>query len=139
MSRLFTFLLGCHDQPLSTVATSLLDQWGKGISMINAEAFAGLREFMPPAEDDRARWLRVAEYARTGAYADLVRELVALNTLVMQARGGAPWIQLENDRLRVTYRDEHGYLPTRDELENLWVFPYFLDSLRSIAIPLRAA
>jgi len=139
MSRLFSYLLGSNDRPLAALALELREQWGDGIPTINVEAFGDLREFLPIAEGDKSRWVRIADHARNAAYSELIRELVAMNQSVMQTRGGAPWIKVENDRLLVSYRDEHGHLPERQELEDLWVFPYFLESLRSIGLPLRGA
>jgi hypothetical protein len=39
--------------------------------------------------------------------------------------------------LHVRYRDERGSLPKREQLPSLWRFPYFLDSLRSVAAALQ--
>ncbi len=54
----------------------------------------------------------------------------------MAARGGAPWIEQRGGKLQVRFRDEQGALPSRDEIAAAWRFPYFLDSLRSVAAAL---
>ena len=36
-------------------------------------------------------------------------------------------------KLNVRFRDEQGSLPKQHELPAMWRFPYFLDSLRSVA------
>ena len=137
MSRLFAFLLGEDGETLAAVDGKLRRQWGARVPAINLAAFEGLRVYLPPNDTDAQRWLAVAGHASRGEYVALVRELVGVNRAVMGARGGAAWIELEGDRLRVRYREESGRLPTREELHDLWVFPYFIDSLRTIGLALR--
>jgi hypothetical protein len=74
----------------------------------------------------------------SGDYESLVRRLIEQNAAVMRDRGGAsPWVVLENDRLRIRFRDEVEDLPPKEELPQLWSSPYFLDSLRAVAAELR--
>jgi hypothetical protein len=58
----------------------------------------------------------------------------------MNVRAGtAPWVDLDNGRLRVRFReDDAAVLPKRVELPGYWRHSYFLDSLRAIALALRA-
>jgi hypothetical protein len=69
----------------------------------------------------------------------LVTLLIQQNKAVMQARGGAAWIEEQNGKLRVRVAEERGILPDRKELADLWHFPYFLNSLRSVAFALKVA
>ena len=55
----------------------------------------------------------------------------------MAARGGAPWIEKRQGKLHVRFRDEQGSLPHRKRSPHFWRFPYFLDSLRSVAAALK--
>jgi hypothetical protein len=79
----------------------------------------------------------IAEALSGGDYGALIELLILQNKTVMAARGGAPWVENRDGRLHVRFRDEHGSLPTREQLPSLWRFPYFLDSLRSVASALR--
>jgi hypothetical protein len=58
----------------------------------------------------------------------------------MTARGGAAaWAELADGRVRVRFHDDAGHLPAREELMDLWRFPYFIDSLRTVASTLGGA
>ena len=83
------------------------------------------------------RWVSIAEELFAGAFENVLDLLIEQNASVMVSRGGAPWIEKQDGKLRVRFRDETGRLPKRDALESLWRFPYFLDSLRTVARTLR--
>ena len=63
-----------------------------------------------------------------------VREVLDLNRLVMELRGGCPWVELENGiTLRVKVASEIAELPDQDNLEKRWDYDYFIASYISIA------
>ena len=68
---------------------------------------------------------------RRGRFAEVIEYLAQQNSSVMATRGGAAWIETKRDKLVVRFKEENGKLPARDDLGQLWRFPYFLDSLRS--------
>lgn len=71
-------------------------------------------------------------------YENAIRALVEWNGLVMQRRGGAPWVRLEGSRLDVRFRDDEAPLPDTEELAVLWKNAYFLNSLREITRQIEA-
>jgi hypothetical protein len=78
----------------------------------------------------------VAEAFAGGDYGSAVATLVDQNKAVMAGRGGASWIEIHKGTLHVRVRDENGRLPDREQLGDLWRFPYFLDSLRAVGATL---
>jgi hypothetical protein len=140
ISRLFGYLLGKRGARLDAIARELRDTWGIGASSMDDQAFAALRPHLPTTEAGTAdQWIRIASLAREGAYVDLVQEMVAVNRAVMAARGGAAWAEITDGALRVHFQEENGRLPAGEELPDQWRHPYFLDSLREVAMPLRDA
>jgi hypothetical protein len=63
----------------------------------------------------------------------VVRQLVLINSLVMQSRGGAPWVVLQDDRIDARFQDGQGRIPDQEQLISLISYPYFIPSLRAIA------
>lgn len=135
MSALFTYLLGLGDRPIDGIVKRLREEWGNGLRSL---AVKEVRSLLPelswgiPGVGDR--WLAIAEAAATGNYTDLLDLLIAQNGVVMEARGGARWLENRGGRLHVWFKDEQGALPQRSVVPALWRFPYFLPSLREIAL-----
>jgi hypothetical protein len=139
VSALFTHLLGLDAKSIDSVTKRVRESWGQGLRTVDADAFAGLRgEIEAVNKDSSDRWIGIGKALAGGEYSTLVELLIEQNKEVMVARGGAPWIEMRQGRLHVRFRDEHGALPHRDDISILWRFPYFLDSLRSVAIALKA-
>ena len=139
-SMLFTHLLGLHDQSVSRIRKRLSDEWGDGLPSVHSDSFKELSAEISDGEPTTGdRWVAVATALERGDYTALVMGLIEQNATVMQARGGAPWIEKRGNKLHVRFRDEQGSLPTREELKTLWRFPYFLNSLRTVAGTLRDA
>jgi hypothetical protein len=131
----FNWLLGLNDKGVSTIAARVREEWGASLRTVDASAFEELRDQI--GEGDALggeRWVAIAHALQDGDYAQLISLLVQQNAEVMKDRGGSAWIEVENGRLSVRYRDEQGHLPTRAELPTLWRFPYFLSSLRSVSV-----
>lgn len=83
------------------------------------------------------RWVAIGHALSSGRFADVVEQLMQQNASVMTTRGGAAWVEMNRGKLNVRFKDENGKLPDEDKLGELWRFPYFLDSLRSVARVLR--
>ena len=133
-AMLFSYMLGLDGKSVSTITDRLKSVWGSSLRTIDNTAVGNLRAEI--AVSDAAtgdRWIAVAEGLSAGNYANAVAALVQQNKSVMAARGGAAWIEIQGSKFNVRVRDEHGRLPVRDELPALWRFPYFLDSLRTVA------
>ncbi len=60
--------------------------------------------------------------------------ILQLNRAVMEQRGGAPWVEVEDGRtLRVKVPSETAELKNQAELENAWDYDYFIDSYMRVA------
>ena len=138
--RLFSYLLARQNQTVDDVVGAIRKAWGKRVTGIDVAGFRALRNDVVAATSVATadRLESVAVTLDAGDYDGLVRRLIDQNTAVMRDRGGAAaWIAIENERLRVRFRDEVDALPDKDALPELWSSPYFLDSLRSVAAELR--
>lgn len=136
VSMLFDHLLGLDGKNVDAVTKRLREVWGLGLRTVNAAEFGELRGEISISAGDSAtseRWVSIANAVATGKYASLVELLIEQNKTVMEARGGAPWIEKREGKLHVHFRDEQGALPTREETSGVWRFPYFLNSLRMVA------
>lgn len=138
-ARLFAFMQGFDGKAIDVVAKIVRDQWGPRVQAMNVDTVRELRyEFAEVRQDIASRWVGFAESLAQGDYVSALRLLIEQNETTMQARGGAAWISEESGKLIVRVRDEQGGLPSRNELSNLWRFPYFLDSMLAITSQLRS-
>jgi hypothetical protein len=136
-SMLFNYLLGMHDQPIQSAAKRILDSWGRNLNHIDPAEFRNLRDDLAQVDPLAAdRWCHIAETISIGHYEKLIRLLIEQNKAIMQRRGGAPWIEIRDGKLHVRFQEEKGKLLERNELEDLWRFSYFIDSLRVVAMTL---
>lgn len=137
-SALFTHLLGLDGKSVDVVTERLRGEWGAGLRTVSPEAFGELRSEMAAGDVQAGdRWLGVARALSAGDYGTLLDLLLEQNKSVMAGRGGPPWIERRGGELHVRFGDEHGALLRCEEIPTLWRFPYFLDSLRSVAATLR--
>ena len=138
VSMLFNYLLGLDGKSIDNVTKRIRSLWGDGLRTVDSEAFSELKGEIGAGDvlvGDR--WVRIADAVAKGEYETLVSLLIDQNTAVMAVRGGTPWIEKYQGKLKVRFRDEHGSLPGRDQIPTLWRFPYFLDSLRTVATTLQ--
>lgn len=137
-AALFTHLLGLDGKAVTTVVGRIRAEWGSSVRSVAAPDFRELKAELGAGDTATAeRWLGIADSLAAGEYRELIRLLIEQNAHVMAARGGAPWIELDSDKLRVRFRDEQGKLPQQTTLGLLWRFPYFLDSLRTVSFSLK--
>lgn len=133
-SVLFAHLLGMNGASVPEIVKRLQSEWGPRVPSVDAAAFETLKPKF--AYDNGAagdRWVRISQQLSTGDYEQLLKTLGEQNAAIMKDRGGIPWLELEQGKLRVHYRDERGELPPRQTLPTLWRFPYFLESLRTVS------
>jgi len=133
VSLLFSYLLDSDRQSLKSIAEQIRSAWGAGLRTVDVESFTQLRSEL----DDSDRWIGIATTATAGDYESLLELLIKQNAEVMYARGGTPWVVNDNGSLRVHFKGERGFLPKRDEIADIWRFPYFLDSLRQVGLTLK--
>jgi len=139
-SECFTYLLGCDGVTVADVTKRMRhkDGWGNRVSTIQLEATDLLRaELGRRDHHEGERWIEIAKAMATGDYSQLIALLIQQNRSVMHSRGGAAWIEDEKGVLKVRVREERGHLPRSDDLKELWRFPYFLNSLCSVAAALK--
>jgi hypothetical protein len=139
-SELFTYLLGCDGVTIAEITKRMRQEesWGRAVTTISQSAFADLKaEFGNRDDQAGRRWIEIADSMSAGEYGPLITLLVEQNKCVMHSRGGAAWIEEEKGTLKVRVSEERGHLPRREDLPDLWRFPYFLNSLCSVAAPLK--
>lgn len=142
VSALFTHLLGLREKTVNSMLTRLKEEWGKGLHTVNLDEFHKLRgELRGDVDVDNFatgdRWVSIADALWSGDYKALINLLIEQNKSVMEKRGGAPWIENRDRKFHVRFIEEQGPLPKIDEIASMWRFPYFLDSLRSVAATLK--
>ena len=138
VSVVFSHILGFDNKSSGTIVKRLQEQWGTEVRTINVSEFQELRAEIGSSDSSTGdRWVMIAEALSGGDYGALIELLILQNKTVMAGRGGAPWVEKRDGKLHVSFRDERGSLPKREQLPSLWRFPYFLDSLRSVAAALR--
>lgn len=134
-NELFSWCLGANHASLAELAAQMQAQWGARVGTIDNAAFASLRpelQAAAPQSQTADVWCDVAKNLTAGDYAAAIEGLLAINRLVMHARGGAPWAELRDGKLAVQYKDEAANLPTAAQLPELWRFSYFLEPLRVV-------
>lgn len=123
-TALFKYALGRNGDLIDTVADDVRSQWGDRLETVHAIAGAVL----PPGP-----WRSVAEVLSTGDYGTAMAVLAEHNAAAMSSRGGLPWLEVSDTRrLVVRLPGEAGDLPDRDAVRKLWVYSYFIPSLRAI-------
>lgn len=139
-AMLFSYLLPRDNSTIDETATAMRSAVGPVVTTIQPAAIAELEKELGSAWGDvevGKRWTCLAELLCAGDYAQVIRVLLHQNAFVMKNRGGAAWIEERNGRLSVRFRAESGHLPKAEELPTLWTFPYFLGSLRHVALVLK--
>jgi hypothetical protein len=133
-SALFTHLLGLDGKSVKSVTQRLQSEWGDGLRTIDVTEFQELRSEISGGDSATGdRWVEIANALSAGKYAALLRLLIEQNKVVMASRGGAPWVEERTGKLHIRFLDEQGDLPSKNSVASMWRFPYFLDSLRSVA------
>lgn len=139
---LFGFVLASKDQDLSTLVRDVRREWPAKLDAVMVDQIAEHKSDLIDASGEPAsaqRWLGTAESLARGEYGDAVERLIQQNEAVMHQRGAsAPWVELSRGKVRVKLAVETAVLPDRKAMANLWVHPYFVESLRGIQKQLEA-
>ena len=137
-SLLFNYLLGSDGRTRKAVAAVVAKQWSSGLSTIESNSIEGMHGQWSGGDVAVGdRWVAIGHALSSGRFAEVIELLMQQNAHVMTTRGGAAWLDTKQGKLNVRFKDENGKLPTHEELRQLWRFPYFVDSLRSVASALR--
>lgn len=142
-AALFSLILASDGQTVAEVSRVVRRHWGRSVQTIDLGAVTSLETELRDStgeEETGQRWMQVARMLASGDFERTLGLLLEQNRFVMKVRAGAaPWVDVTNGRLRVRFRDDDGGdLPKRSELPEFWRHSYFLDSLRAIALALRA-
>ena len=91
-----------------------------------------------PVTDMNVPYRESLEQFRTALVESDIRSalhvLIKQNEEVMQNRGGASWVELEGNIIRVRVPSESGDLKGQQYLQEHWDYDYFLGSFKNIAI-----
>ncbi|MCC7142603.1 MAG: hypothetical protein IT349_10940, partial [Candidatus Eisenbacteria bacterium] len=141
---LFGHLLHADGQTLEEVATGVRRRWGSRVRRIEPDRVAEIERDLGDASTNSgvgARWVEIARSLAEGNYGRSLSLLLEQNAHVMRTRsGGAPWVDIQDGRLRVRLREEaREDLPERGELADYWRHSYFIDSLYVVASATGAA
>lgn len=130
----FAYLLTVDGGTVEEAAQDLKATWGKRVESVDVEGIRAIAPMMPRGygEEVVPSFVRTAEALGAGDYVSALRELIAQNSRVMQARGGSHWVEERAGKVRVSLRYDGGKLPSRESLAGLWRHAYFLDSVRLI-------
>jgi hypothetical protein len=142
-AALFSLILASDGQTLAELSRVVRRQWGASVQTIDLDATTALETELRDSTGESEtgqRWAQIARMLASGDFERTLGLLLDQNRFVMKARAGAgPWVDLDNGRLRVRFREDDAVdLPKRTELPAFWRHSYFLDSLRAIALALRA-
>lgn len=141
MACLFSRLLGFDGRPLGDVVMDLQKMWGAAFTKLNLDTFEDLkgaiREAAGQRKDSDIKWQGIANSMQQRDYKSLIRLLCELNASVMDHRGGARWISIENETIKVHAFEIPRQLPSANDLASLWEHSYFLDSLATVTATLQ--
>src|SRR5262249_55058659 len=139
---LFGYLQTLDTRPVGEAVDGVRRAWPKKLAMVDGKRFSTLRQDLASASGNARianAWIELSGDLSDGRWGDAVPRLLLINKQVMEARGGAAWVADEDGRLRVRFRDEAASLPAAGKLNDLWRYPYFIGSLRSVMQELEAA
>lgn len=134
IAYMFNFLLARDGQNIETIANQIKRSWGARVRSIDPTAFAAVLETVNEQIDNsmRTRLEKLAILLSEGNYQQALELLIIQNQAVMQARGGSAWITLKGRTIAVSFKENGGALPARDELPLMWTNTYFLNALKTI-------
>ena len=121
----------------------LRTQDGKSIDKVASTLTEVLEELVQPRLDQPVPGMDVPhredlEQFRTDLIGSDIRSalnvLIKLNEKVMQSRGGASWVELEGNIIRVRVPSESGDIKGQQYLQEHWDYDYFLGSFKNIAM-----
>ena len=132
---LFQHLLAQDGQEPERVADRIARHWGGQVPNLDRGAFQDLRDeirsIVGPAMAHQMDRCHVALHE--GDFTEAISALLDWNQIVMNDRGGAPWLRYgAQGRLDVRYRGNEELLPAKSDLQELWSNTYFIDALKNV-------
>ena len=106
------------DAKVDEVEREIRKAWGAKLKHIQANRIEELGPKIEKASSSElARSVvRLAGCLREGDYGSAVKLAIDHNATVMKSRGAAPWVSIENNRLKVRLREEVAALSPPEEL-----------------------
>ncbi len=134
-SVLFSYLLTSNNKKPVTIAEEIEAHWGNKVPNISKDTMDSLigeiKEATSPETATTIR--RTVKALIEGNYLKVINGLLDWNRIVMSGRSSAPWVSKgDNGMLDVRFPYAEHQLPTKAELKKLWIYPYYIDSLRSV-------
>jgi hypothetical protein len=133
----FNFAIANDRQSVKSVAREIRDCWGSSIPRVRDSI-----EFLRPEiqasinSDQESQLIRTNNALSDGNFEEVVAAVVDWNKAVMESRGSAAWVTIENGKLDVKSRGRDRQLPNGDELADLWANSYFISSLKDLSFQL---
>lgn len=133
-SRLFAHVLARDGRTIDSIADEIGRAWPREHGRVEVSLLGEIEgELEQSLPGSGARWRELGRAIDRAEYASAIELAIEQNAAVMAARGGAGWVEAAADGIRVRYDDRPQPLPDRAALRRLWVFPYFIPSLHSMA------
>jgi len=133
-AMLFGFMLARREAKVDEVADSMMQKLGSNLDHIRAESIRKLHSTMERASSTGVadKLVSLAGSLCKGEYRRFISTAMDLNAQVMKARNGDAWVVKRKGRLHVRLRSETSYLPGPDELPELWINSYFINSFKEV-------
>lgn len=130
----FGFLLDRNGQKLDNVAKEMSQTWPGGLTKLQPQAFEAIVANITKAtpQENAERFYAMCATLHAGDYKTFLETAIEQNNAVLKNRGGAPWVVVTKGAIKVRFRAEATQLPSKEELENPWVFTYFINSLKRV-------
>lgn len=144
LAMLFSHAQARDGAPLTDVVKDVSHAWGKGLAKVDPTAIEDLVSIVDEVYADPStsrRFVDLAEYLRSGDYANAILLALQHNEFVMRTRGGAePWVVLRNKRLDVRFRDGGAEeLASASAVAGAWRNGYYLNPLKIVSDQLRGS
>jgi hypothetical protein len=134
--RLFGYLLSQDGVSADEVACTIEREWGE-LEHLDPLAFdQALSTVQDIDADTRTRLINLVKAMRAGAYKQTIELMLEQNKAIMKARGGDAWVKFKNRQLDVRFLGGREALTSKKELPDLWIYPYFINSLKAIGYQL---
>jgi hypothetical protein len=138
---LFSFMSSRDGQSQEKVASEIRQAWGPKLRTVNPIQFAEVLDRFPGGLDVSTcnRLKELGNSFAEGNYGRSLELLIEQNRAVMQARGGLAWIEIKNKVISVSFKENAGPLPAREDIPILWTNSYFLNALKTIGYQIERA
>ncbi len=134
LSRIFNYIMGNDQQKLQSIGSDIEKVWSDGIKSIDIDDFTKVAKSLSLnlSNESINNLIQLAESLTESDYEKTIKLLIERNSIIMKDRGGSAWLKVDNGKLDIRFREESDDLPRGEELKDLWVHPYFINSLKII-------